>query len=1155
MMLWNLALAEFRTCRRMIRTWVFIAIATSACLAQWTRISQEYAYDSTKSASYGVMGPRFMLLDLALPIVVCFAAGILFLAFDFRSRDVRNRMFETLESRPFSNVELLFGRLFGTVLVLFIPAIAIVLFIVVYSILTDQSGGALEPISAIAFVTWDIIPNLFLWGSLTVLLSVVLRFRLLVVLAVLGLLLLYHRFNATMPFFLMSSLSTYTQSGLSPSEIAPQFATWDIVLNRLTIVFIGITFLTLAAGLHPRIAGKPTRNRMVTSGICALTVAVLAVAGLIAAKVSDQNQVKRWTSLHHGHRVHSETDIDSINGIVDIHPGRVVHLDLSISIAPTGAKGDRWLLSLNPGYKLSHISVDGEAISNYQFEDGLLSIPSPRTSDVPSRVHLVASGVPNPLFAYLDTSLDPSTLHPAEFRRLLRLGKKPYVFQSQYFAMMPGVSWFPASGSAYGRGTLESRPTDYFDLDIEVSVPRDWLVAGPGTRQEIEQEGRARYRFNPQSPIPEFALVGSRFERRAFEAAGIEFELLLSEKHTDNFYTLEGIAPAFKEWVHELVTDLNRYGLEYPFGTLSFVEVPVSMRVYGGGWQMDSVYSPPGIQMVRESGFPIVDFGRAIEAAGEQAEGSQDLVEDYMVGLLRNYFLNDLYGNNPLLGLAKQFVNYQTAPVGYGATALNFVSNELVSKMAVDNESFFSVRATLTPDSGMTHATEANPNGFFARYFFHYKRAFYVDTPSAWELALSTSLADLDYDSPSSEELQALMVKSLGLSRSVHALHSKREIGEFLYELVSRFRGRSYSPQEFFDLALANGIDFNSLLGDWLYTTDLPGLTVLDPKVELVPNGEGGAPLFQSSFTIRNGRPTPGVTPVYYEGIGERHGSRDEPQSEPIHISGNTDVRVALHTKTPLSRVTLRPHLALNRVRMPFYFPNSEGLEFDANTPILPYVSEIAWGEEPSNSIVVDDLDPGFSVINGEDYTQDNKSNWWVSHFLGVEKFKHSLSYGLPTRLGMDDFPRVRNLPQWERDQYCPTCYGEYYATYTVSPYGFDEATPSFTVEHPSNGKWRLEFHIPNISTHSWVTREGNVFGYKPRTLGVLQIAVSIGEQETVVELDTTNADSGWNDLGIFEVDSRNTRVTVVEVRNGIAVADAIRWTPIENEQAMEAID
>lgn len=95
-------------------------------------MSEEYVSGSVKSASYGVMGPRFMLLDLALPIVACFATGILFLAFDFRSRDVRNWMFEAPERRPFSNTKLMFGRLLGIVLVLSIPAMEIVLFIVVF---------------------------------------------------------------------------------------------------------------------------------------------------------------------------------------------------------------------------------------------------------------------------------------------------------------------------------------------------------------------------------------------------------------------------------------------------------------------------------------------------------------------------------------------------------------------------------------------------------------------------------------------------------------------------------------------------------------------------------------------------------------------------------------------------------------------------------------------------------------------------------------------------------------------------------------------------------------------------------------------------------------------------------------------------------------
>ncbi len=1148
MKLWTLALAEMRTCRRMVRTWVLIAISTTVCLVQWIIVVQRYEYDSMNSSSYGITSPRFLMLDLALPIVACFATGILFLAFDIRSRDIRQRMFEVIDSRPFSNAELVFGRLLGIVLLLSIAAVVIVVSITGYSGLATlfdfPLGSILEPVSVLAFLTWDIIPNLFLWGSLTVLLSVVLRFRILVVVVVLGLLLLYHRFNATMPLFLMSSLSTYTGAAIVPSELATQFASGDLILNRLLVMLISLSFLLLATGLHIRLAGKPSRQRMITFAACTLTVAVLAVSGQTTVKVLEQKELGSWASVHRGHSFHTVTDIDTVKGTIEVRPGQMVNLDLTLTLAPIATEEGRWLLSLNPGYRVNHISVNDEPISNYEFEDGLLRIPANTTSDTPSEVHLVASGVPNPRFSYLDTSLDLSSLLPAESRRLLQLGRKPYIFHSKFFAMMPGVSWFPTSGSAYGRGTLESRPTDYFNLDIEVSVPEDWLVAGPGSRTQIKQKGRTRYRFNPQAPIPEFALIGSRFERRAFSAAGVDFELLLSEKHTKNLHTLNSVAPALRNWIQELSEDLKQYGLKYPYSNFSFVEVPDSMRVYGGGWQMDSVYSQPGIQMMRESGFPTAEFERAVDAATERFDGSEKEVEQYLFGLLKNYFQNDLYGGSPLLGLAKQFVGYQTSPVGAGATALNFVSNELATKLISDSQVFFSIHALLSPDTDFTRPTESAPDGYFAQHFFHFMRSFHVDHPAVWEHALSTPLADLDFRSQSSEAHQVLMLKSLGICQSILDFHGEEEVGHFLNELVNRFRGRSYSPDEFFESAIATEIDLESLLGSWLYTSDIPGIVVADTTVELVKHD---SQLYQTTLVLRNGTNAPSVVNVYYEEAGSRYPYLDEPHSDPVLLPGNSSVRIALQTDSPLASMTLRPRLSRNREEIRIRVPTTGEIELADSSAILPYISEVEWKEEISNSIVVDDLDSGFSVLNGEDYSRVDKPNWWVTHFLGIEKFKPTLNYGLPSTLSMDEFLRAGSNHQWQRD-FCHGCFGEYYKTSAVSLDGFDQPKASFSLELPSNGMWKLEYYVPDISTDRYVIREGNVIRYGTRTLGLHEIAVAVGEQETVVELDAAEAESGWNNLGTYEITDRNTAITVIGVRDGMAIADAIKWTPIEDD-------
>ena len=47
---------------------------------------------------------------------------MIFLAFDVRSRDLRDRIQEAIDTRPLSNFDLLLGRLLGVVLLLAIPA-------------------------------------------------------------------------------------------------------------------------------------------------------------------------------------------------------------------------------------------------------------------------------------------------------------------------------------------------------------------------------------------------------------------------------------------------------------------------------------------------------------------------------------------------------------------------------------------------------------------------------------------------------------------------------------------------------------------------------------------------------------------------------------------------------------------------------------------------------------------------------------------------------------------------------------------------------------------------------------------------------------------------------------------------------------------------
>ena len=358
-----------------------------------------------------------MIVQLAQPIVLLFAFGIIFLAFDVRSRDVRDRMFEVVDARPVSNFELLAGRLLGTTLPLLVPAVLIIVAILLHGwlapVLGWELGAVVEPVSVFSFLTWDIVPNLLLWGSLTMLLSVILRHRLVVACTVFGIMMFYLLLYTAMPLYLKTGLSTYTGAGFLASDLAPQFMSWDILFNRTGVLILASSFLLLAASLYPRLINPDARPLWIGAGLSVFLVAVLTLGGLGYSKILDLQRVAHWAIVHKEHQSHQQTDVESIMGSVEIRPGRAIKLDLNLVMAASSDENsDDWLFTLNPGYRIDHIAVGDEVIDEdkYEFKDGILRIPTLSRLNLGSTVHLVAQGVPDPLFAYLDSALDWKTM-------------------------------------------------------------------------------------------------------------------------------------------------------------------------------------------------------------------------------------------------------------------------------------------------------------------------------------------------------------------------------------------------------------------------------------------------------------------------------------------------------------------------------------------------------------------------------------------------------------------------------------------------------------------------------------------------------------------------------------------------------------------------
>ena len=141
------------------------------------------------------------------------------------------------------------------------------------------------------------------------------------------------------------------------------------------------------------------------------------------------------------------------------------------------------------------------------------------------------------------------------------------------------------------------------------------------------------------------------------------------------------------------------------------------------------------------------------------------------------------------------------------------------------------------------------------------------------------------------EAYHALLLKGSSIADSVLEGFEEEDVGSFLNELTSRYRARSYTDDEFFRTALESGLDFRSLLGDWLHGRGLPGFVVADQRVERLQDTRAGEAVYQTSFILRNDEPVPGVVSVAYQGMwGKKR--RETSRMAPIRIEGNTSVRI-----------------------------------------------------------------------------------------------------------------------------------------------------------------------------------------------------------------------------------------------------------------------
>ena len=1138
------ALAEMRAARRLARTWVFVALTMLLGLVTYVQYAALHAMSGFAS-TLGSFGPKVGVTSIGMVMAVVLIVGMVFLAFDIRSRDQRERMAEVLDARPIGTVSLLAGRLTALVFVLWITVALVMGLIQAIGAMAKAfdwwGGDTLEPVSMMSFLILDAIPVLALWGSLVIFLALAIRNRLIVVLAGLGLFGLTFWATWETPFYLAPALVNFQAYLATGSEVLPEFANGALFLQRLATMSLAAALIVLAAALHPRSDGKGrVRNLGIGAGLAGLAAAGIGAILIDAADARSQRTA--WMEAQVAAQAEARADLETVRGSIAIEPGRRIDLDLVYGLHAAEPL-DELVFSFNPGLDVTQLLLDGTPAESTH-EAGLLRVKLAEALSAGERVELAvaASGVPDPAFGYLDSAIDLDEVQ-GEQGNVILLGTEASVFDSRFVALMPTVRWMPTPGPSTGGDDPSRYRRDFFTVELDVEIPPEWLVAGPGRRQETAP---GRFRFAPAAPVSEVALVASRFERRHLEVAGIDFELLLYPGHGDYLAHFGNALEQLKERVEEVLGDAGKAGLTYPYDGLSLVEVPARLRTFGGGWRMDTVQALPGIVLLREYGLPTARFDtalRILRQVGQLPEETDEADSDVArtkVALLEQFFAADFSGGKLQDGVARNFLKFQTGAKGEGAIALDYVCHELVVRLLYNREvaDYFSPR-TFATVSGMNETMGQLMGAFMAgggSLSISVGAGSGPKPAAVWSRALGAPLITLDPAEDGLGALDVLSLKAPAVAKSMVDGLGRESVARFLAELRQRYAGSNFTVGDFNAVAADTGLDIDALLGDWLGDAQLPGFVASAPEVTRLEDDEGGEPRYQVRVHLYNGEPTPGLVRLRVASESEQP---IQSWSDPIPVGGETAVEIGLVAATPPGQVWISPYLSLNRNDFRVEVPDA-GPKEAADAEPLNGSRPSEWRPPPEPGIVVDDLDPGFSIVYAtpkDEARHAPSTNWWTGDV--------DIDQGLPVYNAFA--PPSRG---WMRFEVAGT-WGRYRHTAATSFPGNGGASARFMTRLPHAGRWRVDYHIPEASQPR---RPGGVAitvqaqaGMLTAEKGNFDMKLVANGDETPVEFDAGDASIGWNDLGEFSLPAGEIALVVSNETSGsIVVADAVRWRPVE---------
>ena len=291
--------AEMRTTLRLIYYWLFALVTIGVGCMVYVELARVHGIYSGTAAGLGTFSPQFYVGLFGVYFYLLLFVGLVFFAFDIRSRDERERMAEVLDSRPHSDAEYLLGKFCALVALAWLPVLLLMVLIEGaghLALVNDFPYGVPpEPWSLVGFLLYAL-AGLALWCAFIMWMTTVFGNRLVVAAISLAVIAVQYWTGRNLPFYLTTVLS------MSPgidyaSEITPRLFRPGEIIRLVAFATLAMAFLAFAARSYPRKDGRRPRVATAT-GLVLAAFGFVAMMGYYLHQTQPHRQLEVWLAAH-----------------------------------------------------------------------------------------------------------------------------------------------------------------------------------------------------------------------------------------------------------------------------------------------------------------------------------------------------------------------------------------------------------------------------------------------------------------------------------------------------------------------------------------------------------------------------------------------------------------------------------------------------------------------------------------------------------------------------------------------------------------------------------------------------------------------------------------------------------------------------------------